>query len=255
MSERKPQTKHIPLRVHLRPTTKNHSYGREQNIPINGILSSIQPTAAEFIYVSGTERRARLIKELLCLCNLLRTDLSLDDILQQIASSIITCTGFRGSAINLLDESEEMLHVFATVGVTEDDQPLLHEKPFPVDILFNLMRPQFRISQSYFIPHEDFSLLADATVVMMKDGDREKRESGLWHAEDFLLVPLYSPRGQHYSAVFHDDPEDNKISTIESIEILELFADKAAMAIDNARLFHEHEQERMDFEQAIGFPV
>lgn len=212
MSERKPQTSYTPLRVHLRPTAKNYLYGREQNIPVNETLSSIPSTVAEFTRVSEAERHARLIRELLCLCDLLRTDLSLDDMLQQIASSMITCTGFRGLAINLLDESEKMICVVATVGVTEENQHLLHEKPFPIDILFNLMRPQFRISQSYFIPHEDFSLLTDATGVMIKDGDREKSASGRWHAEDFLLVPLYSPHGQTLLGCFSlDDPEDNQI--------------------------------------------
>jgi len=253
MSERKPQTRYIPLRVRFRPTTEIHSHGREQNILVNEISSSIQSTVAEFARVSETERHARLIRELLHLCDLLRTDLSLDDMLQQIASSIASCTGFRGLAINLLDESEKMLRVVAAAGVTEEDQSPLHEKPFPVDILFNLMRPQFRISQSYFIPHEHFALLADATVVMMKDADKEKSESGRWHPEDFLLVPLYSPRGQELLGCFSlDDPEDDSIPTTESIEILELFADKAAMAIDNARLFREREQERMELEEAIG---
>jgi len=253
MSERKPQTRYIPLRVRFRPTSENPSYGREQNVPVNGISSSLQSALAEFTRPSETERHARLVRELLRLCDLLRTDLSLDDMLQQIASSIAACTGFRGLAINLLDESEKMLRVIAAAGVTEEDQRLLHEKPFPVDILFNLMRPQFRISQSYFIPHEHFGLLADATVVMMKDVSREKSEADRWHPEDFLLVPLYSPRGQELLGCFSlDDPEDNKIPTTESIEILELFAHQAAMAIDNARLVRKHDQENTELEQAIG---
>src|SRR2546429_3472313 len=168
MSERKPQTRYIPLRVRFRPTSENHSHGREQNVPVNGTSSSLQSAVAEFDRASEGEQHARLIRELLHLCDLLRTDLSLDDMLQQIASSIAACTGFRGLAINLMDESEKMLRVVAAAGVTEEDQRLLHEKPFPVDILFSLMRPQFRISQSYFIPHEQFGLLADATVVMIK---------------------------------------------------------------------------------------
>src|SRR5260370_4839272 len=145
-----------------------------------------------------------------------------------------------------------MLRVIAAAGVTEEDQRLLHEKSFPVDILFSLMRPQFRISQSYFIPHEHFGLLADATVVMMKDANREKSESGQWHPEDFLLVPLYSLRKQELLGCFSlDDPEDSTIPTAESIEILELFANNAAIAIDNARLVREREQEHTELEEAV----
>jgi methyl-accepting chemotaxis protein len=253
MSDRKSQTRYIPLRVRFRPTTESPSYGREQNIPVNGTLSSIQSTVAEFSRVSEMDRHAKLIRELLHLCDLLRTDLSLDDILQQIASSIASYTGFRSLAINLLDESEKMLHAVAVAGVTEEDLHLLHEKPFSVEILFNLMHPQFRISQSYFIPHEHSSLQAEAAVITMKDANREKSEADLWHSEDLLLVPLYSPRGQELLGCFSlDDPEDNKIPTTESIEVLELFAHKAALAIDNARLSHERTQERTELEEAIG---
>ncbi|HEY4036020.1 MAG TPA: methyl-accepting chemotaxis protein, partial [Ktedonobacteraceae bacterium] len=114
-------------------------------------------------------------------------------------------------------------------------------------------RPQFRISQSYFIPHEHSNPLAEAVVVTMEDADREKSEAGRWHPEDLLLVPLYSPRGQELLGCFSlDDPEDNRIPTTESIEVLELFAHKAAMAIDNGRLFRERERERIEFEEAIG---
>ena len=254
MSERKSQTRYIPLRVRFRPATESHSYGREQNNPVHGTLNSIQSTVAEFARASETERHAKLIRELLHLCDLLRTDLSLDDILQQIASSIASCTGFRGLAINLLDESEKMLRIVAVAGVAEEDQHLLHEKPFSVEVLFNLMRPQFRIGQSYFIPHEHSSPLAETVVVTMEDAaDSEKGETGRWHPEDLLLVPLYSPRGQELLGCFSlDDPEDNKIPTAESIEVLELFAHKAAMAIDNVRLFCERERERIEFEEAIG---
>ena len=220
MSERKLQTRYIPLRVRFRPATENHLYGREYNVPIHGTLSSTESTVTEFSHASETARYTKLIRELLHLCDLLRTDLSLDEILQHIASSIASCTGFRGLAINQLDENEQMLHTVAVAGVTEEDRHALHEKPFSVEILFNLMRPQFRISQSYFIPYEPFLKLIDNASITTKDIEKGKSEPDLWHPEDLLLVPLYSPRGQELLGCFSlDDPEDNKIPTSESIEI------------------------------------
>ncbi len=255
MSDPKPQTGYIPLRVRFRPTAENHSQGREQNISVNGTANSISSTVAEFARVSDHEQRhARVIKELLHLCDLLRKDLSLDDILQQMASSIVVCSGFRGLSISLLDDSEKMLRVIAAVGITEEDQRLLYEKSFPVDILFNLMLPRFRISQSYFIPHEYVDLQLDSTVTIVKDGDREKSDPSHWHPEDFLVVPVYSPCKQELLGCFSlDDPADNKIPTTERMEILELFADKVAIAIANARFLREREQERIALAEAIEF--
>jgi methyl-accepting chemotaxis protein len=233
MPERKLPTKYTPLRVRFRPATDSHPYEREQDIPLNGTLSPMPSIIAEFSGASATDRHTKLVRELLRLSDLLCTDVSLADILQQIASSIVSCTGFRSLAISQLDEHEQMLHTVAVVGVTEEDQYLLHEKPFSAEILLNLMHPQFRMSRSYFIRHEYANQLAEAGTIMT----REEGEASLWHPEDLLLVPLYNPREQALLGCFSlDDPEDNQIPTTESIEVVELFAHQAALAIDNARL-------------------
>jgi len=81
----------------------------------------------------------------------------------------------------------------------------------------------------------------------------EDYEPGEWHPKDCLFVPLFSTREQkmigHLSL---DDPEDGKKPTEESIEIAELFANNAAIAIDNARLFQQQEEEREALEQGIA---
>src|SRR5260370_3161303 len=68
-----------------------------------------------------------------------------------------------------------------------------------------------------------------------------------------LIVPLFSPRQKKLLGVLSlDNPEDGKIPTVESIEMLELFANQAAIAIDNARIFDEREAERVALEEAIA---
>jgi methyl-accepting chemotaxis protein len=69
---------------------------------------------------------------------------------------------------------------------------------------------------------------------------------------DWLIVPFFSAR-QHKLLGFLslDDPVDGKVPTEESIEMIELFANQAALAIDNARLFQESDAERQALESAI----
>src|SRR5258707_11896831 len=67
-----------------------------------------------------------------------------------------------------------------------------------------------------------------------------------------LIVPLFSTREKKLLGFLSlDDPEDSKIPTVESIEMAELFANQAAIAIDNARIFQEREAERLALEDAI----
>lgn len=254
MSERRVQTRSIPLRVRFRSTGEIQS-GREQT---GSYGSSESPRSAQAAVPAGvqTEQRNRQIRELLRLCDLLRADLELDVILQQVAVAISVCTSFRALAICLLDEPGKMLSTVAVAGVSDEDHRLLSEHVFPIDALFNLMRPQFRISQSFYIPHEQMRLLADRTVVTVRSIETEREENyepGQWHPDDNLVVPLYSLREQKLlGCLLLDDPEDNNTPTRESIEIVELFANKAVVAIDNTRLLKEREKEQKLLEESIA---
>jgi len=78
-------------------------------------------------------------------------------------------------------------------------------------------------------------------------------EPGGWHPDDALIVPLYSPRKKKLLGLLSlDDPEDGKIPTLESLEVAELFANQAAVAIDNARIFQERDAEHRALEEGIA---
>ena len=120
--------------------------------------------------------------------------------------------------------------------------------------MYRLMHPQFRISQSYFIQHQQFEReLADiVTAIPMHSALDEQRGNKKWHPGDSLFVPLTSPREQQlFGFLSLDDPEDGNIPTLEHVEMIELFANQAAVAIDNARVFQERERERIALEQGL----
>ncbi len=49
-----------------------------------------------------------------------------------------------------------------------------------------------------------------------------------------------------------DLPEDGKIPSFETVEIIELLANQAATALDTARLFQERDQERQAMEYGLA---
>ncbi len=127
---------------------------------------------------------------------------------------------------------------------------MIRENPLTVEQMHRLMRPEFRISQSYFIPHQYAAMYADVAVSVEKSVD--DYEPGGWHPVDLLIVPLFSPRQKKLLGVLSlDDPEDGRKPTVESMEMIELFANQAAIAIDSARIFQEREAERVALEEAI----
>jgi methyl-accepting chemotaxis protein len=254
MSEKRQQNWFVPLRVRFRSPAEQEQWEREHAAHT---LPAFHPAADGQVPTMplprGTEspQRTRQIKELIRLGNVLRAELGFNEVLQQIIASISDCTGFRIAVINLVEEGSDITSPVAFVGAPEESERIIRERPLTVEQMHRLMRPQFRISQSYFIPHEYAEMYADLGGGVAKTVD--DYEPGGWHPEDMLIVPLFSPRQKKVLGVLSlDEPEDGKIPTVESIEMLELFANQAAIAIDNARIFDEREAERVALEEAIA---
>lgn len=280
MSEQKPQSRYVPLRVRFRSPTEQAQWERDHttNAPASDD-STVEPVGARFIAPpfsapsstgsggngnGGIETRQ--IKELLRLGSVLRAELGLREILQQMVASISSYVGFRICVIHLAENGNDYLSAVAFVGMSEENQRVLREARRPIREVVRLMRDEYRISQSYFISHEytdNFSDIVSVTSKSVTD-----YAPGGWHPDDAFIVPLYSPRnargqsgqvarGQEREQellgfLSLDDPIDGKRPTLQSIEIVELFANQAAIAIDNARIFEEREAEHRALEEAIA---
>jgi methyl-accepting chemotaxis protein len=195
-------------------------------------------------------RRARQIKEVLRLGNAMRAELQLEILLRQIVEAISTCIGFRVAILNLVHGDPPELECAAFVGISQEDEQRMRASPPALNQLLAMMRPEFRMSQSYFIPHEHSHLTRGMEVVTTKTITWHGENT--WHPQDILLVPLVSPRENKLLGILSiDDPEDGLQPSLETIEVIELFTNQAALGIDNARVFQQREQERQALELAI----
>jgi len=198
----------------------------------------------------------RQVKEMVRLGSALRAEMGLDHIFSQLVESINVATGFRVAALNIVRSDSEYLEVVATAGLSEANKRELMAHPPRLQALLAGMRPEFCRSHSYFIPHQYRQVLESAGGVI------EPPTQGLppahpnmpnaWDPEDVLLAPLISPRtGRLLGVLSLDQPEDGLIPSLETIEIIELFANQAALAIDTNRIFAEREQERQMLGQGL----
>lgn len=254
MPQGKQQSWSVPLRVRFRPPTDALSWGqREGQITPLSPTTDDEPTAPSLPVArqaTTTLQQNRQIKELIRLGNILRAELGLNEVLEQIASSINFCLGFRSSVIKMIEEGCDTLKAMAFAGISEEDKQTLQAHSMRVGQMLRMMQPEFQISQSYFISHEYLHLFSDVTII--SGGPVENHRPGDWHPDDMLMVPLFSPRQRKLLGFISlDNPVDGKVPTEESIEMIELFANQAAAAIDNARLFQEREAERQCLERAI----
>ena len=256
MSEGKTQNWFVPLRVRFRPQTDTRQWESVQGIHSDASLSPETSTDDDSTAPSlpiirhATFQQNRQIKELIRLGNLLRAEQRLDQVLEQVISSIHSCLGFRASVLKMIEDDQEYLTAVAFAGVSEEDKRTLQAHPMGVNQMLRMMMPEFQVSQSYFISHKHIHLFDD--VVMVGGGESEELAPGYWHPMDMLIVPLYSPHQRRLLGFLSlDDPINGKVPTEASIEMAELFANQAAIAIDNARFFQEKETERLALEKAI----
>lgn len=241
MSERILPNK-VPLRIRFRSTAAQIQWEREA-LPQSAAL-----TYPDLTNVTGIQKRIEQTKELIRLGQLLRADLGLDEVIQQIVATTVRCIGFRKLAVNLIDEDAQRFLAVAFAGLSLDEEDFLREAENPIDKLTVYLRPEFRISQSYFISHTH-NIDYQGTIVTMHTPHKEDG----WHPDDLFFVPLFSPREQKMLGFLSlDDPEDGNLPTEESIQVTELFANQAAIAIDNARLFQQQEADRLALEVGIA---
>lgn len=200
------------------------------------------------------ERRIRQIKEIVRIGTELRADIGLEQTLTQIVEAASTTLGFGVAVLNLAYPNMERLEVVATIGLDETERKRLMETPPAADRILAVMRPEFCISHSYFIGHEYKHLLegVSGVTVYTSTPPNAPRGPDAWHPEDVLLVPLSSSRdGGLLGILSLDQPEDGKRPSIETVEMLELFASQAAMAVETSRLFHEREVERQELDAQL----
>jgi len=179
--------------------------------------------------------RNRQLSNILQLGRLLKSNLELQDLLDQVVKTVVETLGFNIALLNLVEPgTPPTVRRVASAGLPADVWEQMKNAVFPLDETLQVMRPEFRISQSYFISHRYPEVWQNVDSYVPDLGPRGEGE---WSAEDALLVPLTDSSGQLIGILSMDDPVDRNIPTRETIEVLEVFANQASVAIENARLF------------------
>jgi GAF domain-containing protein/signal transduction histidine kinase len=187
-------------------------------------------------------QRATTLNEVLRIGQEMRADRSLDDVLEQIAFSVAETARFRSVAFYLIDNDDGAnASLVAAAGLPLVDIERLRRRHLPVALLEHLLDPQYRIGRSFFVPGQRMREMTDGVNLRLlspleTEGARSLDE---WQVDDALIVPLYRSKSRLVGVMVVDEPYDRQLPTPRSVETLEIFADQAAIAIENATLLRE----------------
>lgn len=188
---------------------------------------------------SSLSRRAEQLRSLLEIGNALRMNLSLEEVLDQIVYAIPETTGFNLALLSVVEGDPPYLRRVAAAGLPLAVFEEMRRVRQPLERFTRIMRDEYRISQSYFFPHQKAHEWQEGLHVYTPPAPEEEWEQGRWHPEDMLIIPLHSSSGEILGLLSVDEPRDGRVPTRAVVEALEIFANQAAIAIENAQLYEK----------------
>lgn len=184
-------------------------------------------------------RRAEQLSHLFEIGQTMRTDRPLEDVLTEVAFAVQETVDYNVALISVREGEQQRRMAAAGIPVAEFERIKNVRQPWSnVGALF---QEEFRISNSYYIPYERRQVYSHLDVFTLEGGTFE-RQPGKWHPRDMLLVPLRGSGDTIVGILSVDQPRDSKVPDRVSVEVLEIFAAQAALAVENVRLVDDLKQ-------------
>ncbi len=197
-------------------------------------LSNVKRHQTEKKNAELMRRRSDTLVRLTDVSYSLGTHQPLDQGLEMIARGIRDSTPFRVVVMSMVEMDTGMLRRLTAVGIAREtlNELILHKQPL-VGIK-QLMKQEFKISRSYFIPVDlSPAVPSDVHLATLNVSQTEAASSTAWVKDDTLIVPLENVEGQVVGLISLDDPANGLRPDRTTIEAVEVFAAQAALLINN----------------------
>ncbi|HRQ23625.1 MAG TPA: GAF domain-containing protein, partial [Anaerolineales bacterium] len=182
-------------------------------------------------------RRAETLQHLNDANLLLRHDQPMDHALQIIARGIRDATPFRVVLISMVEKEAAALQRITAVGIPQETLNELLARKQPLAGVQQLMRPEFKVGRSFFIPADQTPVIPPelhiVTLEKPAPADHPGVSSEAWHPDDLFLIPLEDAEGEIIGLISLDDPSNGLRPDKAAIETAESFATQASLLMAN----------------------
>jgi PAS domain S-box-containing protein len=181
--------------------------------------------------------RTEQMSSLLEVSRKLRTDVPLEDTLEEIAYAIQETIGFDLVLISICEGVPGMMHRLAAAGLPLDQLEEMKRVRQPVSRFEGLYREEYQVGSCYFYPFQAREKWAEDLHTFESRAETGNWREGEWHPRDMLLVPLRGAGGRLLGQISVDEPRDGQRPSRQTLNALAIFANQAAIAVENARLY------------------
>ncbi len=187
-------------------------------------------------------RRAEQLNQIFELGQIFQHNTDRDNLLEAICYSIQQSVGFDIVMVAMVDEANGTFRRIAQAGMPIDSFVRSLHHTVSRKMVEESLKPAYRASESYFLPFEkvtDWNFKGLQTFSVSFDGRRTLHPKGRndWRDGDMLLVPLRGIDGELMGIISLDRPFDGRRPERSTIEVLEIFAQQASSALENARIY------------------
>jgi len=194
--------------------------------------------------------RSSTMEALLRLGYELRATLDPDQVLRRVAETVLESVGYRQVGLLLYDEASDAYEQRVALGGPAGQAGDVPIAPVPKAVFDQMTRPEFRMGNSYFRQRRRLAT-ADERRALLPLIDLGRRGDDEWQTGDCLVVPFVSRAGRPLGALVVYDPVDRRLPTMESIRGVEIFANQAAVAIENAQQYAALEVQELRLERQL----
>ena len=206
-----------------------------------GIGNAQRYAELEHLY-RAQKTRSAILKNVLEIGQAMRADRTLDNLLDQVGYSAMESANYRTVIFCLADPNVPgLLRPTAAAGIPLSELDQMAQVPLPEALALRYLDPRFRVGRCYFVPAKEARELEAGfdTAVFNHTLFEGTPAPGEWQRDDRLCVPLYSTDSALLGLMLVGEPQDRQRPTERGVEPLAIFADQAAIAIENAWLLRD----------------
>ena len=176
--------------------------------------------------------RAETLAEILEVSNEVKRHLNQDTVFQSITTAVSRSLGFDAVLLSLYDAERDVFVRRAQHGLDHRWAEIRGQEVPAAEITLHWTEHR-RVSKSYYVRDRSSDEIGQYDVVTARP---RRRGSNGWRTYDVLFIPLLSGE-RLVGCLSVDDPRDGLAPSLEIIQALEIFANQAVTAIENARRY------------------
>ena len=188
---------------------------------------------SEALLAARLRERSATSEALLRLGNDLRVTLDLETVFAMLSRTVLEALGYREVSIYLYDEAADSFSARVSLGGSDELNEFRLATTVPGALFRRFMQAEQRMSNSFYRSRRRVSATRDEEV-FFPFTDLGPRTEHEWQTGDTLFSPLTDTDGRLIGVLDVYDPVDRARRRWTSVRTLEIFANQAAIAIQNA---------------------